>query len=233
VSLPASLEEFIEQKLGWRTRKGVRRTIRLMEKDFPGEVRCACFAAPDGVGKCFEEAVKIARKTYQWGLGVGFRDGEEHRKRLTLEAEKGWLRGYILYVKNEPVAFWICTVYQDIAYTGYTGYDPNWSRYRVGIFLLLRFVEDMCRQNVKQLDFGLGTAPYKEEFADTKFDEAIISVFRFGLRGISLNMLRLLTQGPAELVRTLLLRLRLEQKVKKFWRSSATRGDVSEEPSQV
>lgn len=230
MTLPTSLDEFLEQRMNKKHRYWAKRTMRLLEKDFPGGVRHACLSKPAEVGKLFSDTVSIARKTYQWGLGVGFQDNLENRQRLKLAAEKGWLRGYVLYLKEEPKAFWICTVYNDTIHLDFTGFDPDFRKYEVGTALFLQVVGELGAQGIKCLDFGLGTAPYKERFGDGKFTETTMCVFAFSLRGIFLNMLRLLTQGPAELVRRLLIRLSLEQKVKRLWRTYVTPNQEKRQP---
>ncbi len=100
MSLPESLEELLEKRMNKKHRYWAKRTMRMLDKDFPGAVRYHCFSAPNEMGQLFEDAVKVARKTYQWGLGVGFQDNEEQRKRLALEATNGWLRGHVLYFEK-------------------------------------------------------------------------------------------------------------------------------------
>jgi CelD/BcsL family acetyltransferase involved in cellulose biosynthesis len=218
MNLPASLEEILEQRMSKKHRYWARRIMRLLEKDFPGALRYACYSAPNEVEKLYKDAHQVARKTYQWGLGVGFCDSEEQRKRLRLEAEKGWLRGYVLYLRDEPVAFWNCVVYQDKAYLASTGYDPAFAKYEVGTALFLRLINDMCCQNLKQLDFGIGSAFYKERFGDIGVEEDTICVFASTFRGIFLNALRLLTSGSVGLVRGTVRLLGLEQRLKRAWR---------------
>ena len=125
-------------------------------------------------------------------------------------------------MKEEPVAFWLCTVYGDTVHLDFTGFDPELRKYEVGTALFLRLLGELCAQGVKHLDFGLGTAFYKERFGDAKFEETTMCVFASSLRAVALSVARLLTGGPSEVVRALLLRFRLEQKVKKLWRTFAT-----------
>ncbi len=208
-----------------------KRTMRVLEKDFPAGVRHTCFSQPGDVDKLFADTVAVAKLTYQWGLGVGFQDNVENRQRLRQAAEKGWLRGYVLYLKDEPMAFWICTVYQDTVHLDFTGFNPNYRKYEVGTALFLHMVGEQGAQGLKQLDFGLGTAAYKERFGDAKTEETIMRAFAFSARGVFLNALEFLTRGPAELVRSLLLRLSLEAKVKKMWRKLVTPSQAKPEPA--
>jgi len=216
--VPTTLSNLLEQKMNKKHRYWAKRTMRMLERDFPGAVHYASYSAPSEMKQLLDDAIKVARKTYQWSLGVGFRDDDEHRKRLQLESEKGRIRGFVLYLKEEPVAFWICTVYNDTVHLDSTGYDPNFRKYEVGTALFLRMIDEMCQQKIKSLDFGLGSAFYKERFGDSQFDETTISVFAFSLRGIFLSLLRATTQAPAEILRNLLSRLGLEQRLKTLWR---------------
>jgi CelD/BcsL family acetyltransferase involved in cellulose biosynthesis len=233
MNLPACLDELLEQKVNRKSRNEARRTMRVLEKAFPGAVRYACFSAPIEMEKLFEDVIRVARKTYQWGLGVGFQDNEEHRKRLRLEAEKGRLRAYVLYLKDEPVAFWIGTVYKDTFWLDFTGYDPAFCKYEVGTVLFLRMIGNMCGQNVKLMDLGLGSAFYKERFGDSSIEESTMRVFAFSGRGVLFNTVWLVTQALTKVVRGLLLRLGLEQKVKKLWRARSTAAQESTKPLQA
>jgi hypothetical protein len=233
MTLPASLNELHEKKSNKKHRNRSRRTMRMLEKDFPGAVRFTCFSAPNEMNQLFEDVIKVARKTYQWGLGVGFRDSEEQMARLRLEAKNGWLRGYVLYVNDDPAAFWICTVYQNVVYSDFTGYDPQYRKHEIGTASFLQMVGMLCQEKAKQLDFGPGTAFYKERFGDSSFEEATMCVFAPTIRGVFLNGLRLLTEGPLELVRGGLQRLGLEQKLKKGWRFHKTPAQAAKEPSQA
>ncbi|EEF62371.1 GNAT family N-acetyltransferase [Pedosphaera parvula] len=230
MSLPSSLDELLETKMSKKHRYWAKRTMRMLEKDFPGGVRYASFSTLEQMDKLFQDVLVVARKTYQWGLGVGFRETEEHRKRLELEAKKGWHRGYILYLKEEPVAFWICTVYGGTVYLDYTGYDPILRKYEVGTVLFLRVISELCGEGIKQLDFGAGTAFYKEKFGDAQFDETMVCVFASNLRGIWLSLVRLIAQGPMEVLRKTVRQLGVEQKLKKLWRS---RSVSAQEPAKA
>jgi ribosomal protein S18 acetylase RimI-like enzyme len=222
MNLPGSLEELLEKRMNKKHRYWAKRTMRMLEKDFPDAVRYTSYSTSQEMPALFRDAVAVAQKTYQWGLGVGFSDSEEQKKRLELESRKGWLRGYVLYLKEEPVAFWICTLYGETIHLDCTGFDPSLRKYEVGTALLLHVIRDMCGQKIKRMDFGLGTALYKEKFGDSQFDETTMWIFRFSLRGILLNVLRHLTQGPIESLRKIIKRLGLEQKLKRLWRSRAT-----------
>jgi CelD/BcsL family acetyltransferase involved in cellulose biosynthesis len=83
-------------------------------------------------------------------------------------------------------------------------------------------ISELCKENARQFDFGLGAAFYKERFGDAAFQEINFCVFAASVRGVFLNALRLLTEGAVELARATLIRLKLEQKLKTAWRRRIT-----------
>lgn len=231
MSLPGSLEELLDQRMSKKHRYWARRLFRQLEKDFPQKVRLAVFSKPGEMERLFGDVLQVARKTYQWGLGVGFRDDAEHRDRLKLEASKGWHRGYILCINDQPAAFWICIVYQGVVYSAFTGYDPQFRKYEIGTILFLRMIEALGREQIKLLDFGPGTALYKERFGDASIHEATVCTFASSARGLFLNTLRIVTEGPLQTGRACLRRLGVEQRVKKAWRRLATPGRAVADPA--
>ena len=60
---------------------------------------------PTDVERFCMAAEEVAKTTYQRGLGAGFQDGPEARRRLTFLAEKGWMHCSVLYLKDQPVAY--------------------------------------------------------------------------------------------------------------------------------
>lgn len=124
---------------------------------------------------CCMEAV--ARTTYQRGLGAGFIDNEEMRERLTLFAKRGQTRVSLLEINGTPKAFWLGTVYRNVFYSGATGYAPDMRPFEVGTSIFLRLVDELAREGIERLDFGLGDAEYKERFADRFRREADLQLF--------------------------------------------------------
>lgn len=233
MTLPESLDELLEKRMSKKHRYWAKRLMRILEKDFPKGVRMARFSRPDEMEKLFKDVIVVARKTYQWGLGAGFRDNEEQRERLRLEAKNGWHRGYVLYLNEEPVAFWICIVYRDTVYSAYTGYDPRHRKYEPGTVLFLNMIGELSREKKRELDFGPGSAFYKERFGDASFMESTLCIFAPSFRGMFFNGLRLVTEGPINLCRSLLNKLGLEQKLKTAWRRRLTRGHQTDAVSRA
>jgi hypothetical protein len=220
--LPDSVAALLDEKMNKKHRYWARRTLRMLEKDFPNAVQRVCFKTPAEVTRLFNDVVRVASKTYHWGLGGGFQDNNESLRRLQLAAEKGWLRGFVLYIRDEPKAFWLCTVYKQTVHLDFTGYDPDLRKYELGTALFLHAIDALGKEGVEHLDFGLGTAFYKERFGDDCVQQTTPSVFAMKPRSILLNGLNLMIRGSENCVRSCLAGLGLEQKLKRVWRTCLT-----------
>jgi CelD/BcsL family acetyltransferase involved in cellulose biosynthesis len=141
------------------------------------------------------------------------------RQRLQLEAEKGWLRTYILYAANLPCAFWMGTVYRGKFYSDCLGYDPSYEKYSPGTFLLNAMIEDSCRDGIEQVDFGLGDARYKQRFGNCSWQEVTAYIYGPSWRGLRVNALRTPAAFLDRLTKQALDRTNLLPKIKKLWRN--------------
>jgi len=162
---------------------------------------------------------RIARQTYQRSLGVGLQNDQTTRQWLALTAAKGWLRGYVLYLDDQPVAFWIGTLSGGVFRLDYIGYDPAYERLSPGVFLLTRAVEDLCQSTAREVDFGHGSELYKQQFGNCTWHEAIIYINALTLKGIAFKVMRTLVHVTDRLVRILLERTNLLPRLKRAWRT--------------
>jgi len=215
--LPSSMEEYYSG-LSAKARRNRRQEAQRLLRDFSGRVKVSCFRRTTELEPMIQDVEEIAKRTYHRGLGVGFVDGAETRQRLQLAAQNGWLRAYILYVADRPCAFWIGTQYRRTVYGDFTGYDPSYRKYSPGIFLLLRIIEDLCNDGVKEIDFGIGDAWYKQYFCNYEWQEASVYLFAPTLRGLKINALRTSTNLIDQLAKRALKGVNVLARVKKVWR---------------
>ena len=146
---------------------------------------------PSGLDRLVRDADRVARSTYQRALGAGFADTPEQRTLAAVGLEHGWLRGYLLYLDAEPIAYWLCSVYGGTILIRTAGYDNAYAEQRVGIYLLMRVVEDACADPaLRVLDFGPGDAAYKQQFSNEQWQERNLVVFAPSFRGRRINLTR-------------------------------------------
>ncbi|MGA3165848.1 MAG: GNAT family N-acetyltransferase [Terriglobia bacterium] len=225
MTLPASVDE-VYRRMSEHHRSEIRRKGKKLLAHYEGKVTIKCFREPVDVSRMIQQVEEIAKKTYQRGLGVGIVDSEEMRQRLELEAQRGRLRAYVLYVDEHPSAFWIGSLYGETFHGSYVGYDPAYGKYSPGMFLTMRVIEEFChstgQDKVRQIDFGFGDAPYKTLLANCKWDEASVYIFAPTLKGASLNALRTSALLVDRTLRRGLERAKLLAKIKRVWRDHAS-----------
>lgn len=208
----------------------IQRRNRKLVSDFRGQVRIVCFREPADLDRMIEDVEEVAKKTYQRGLGVGFVIDTVMRKRLQLEAEKGWLRGYVLYLGDRCGAFWIGTLYRGTFHTNFTGYDTSYSKYSPGMFLLMRAIEEMCtqegRERVHNINWGLGDAEYKEILGTSQWQEGPIHIFAPTPSGLRLKLLVIATAMIEQCSKKVLASTGFLARMKKLWRDHVTQEEA-------
>ncbi len=220
-ALPPSGEQFYG-KLSMKVRKNQRWQANKIVRDFDGKVRIRCFRKPEDMPEMFCHVEKVASKTYQRQMGVGFDGTQEQRERLCAEAYRGRLRAHVLYLREEPAAFWVGTVYQNTLHSDFMGYDTEYAKYSPGMYLVVKAVAELCDsypgEAVRHIDWGLGDAQYKEVLGDCSWMEAQIRVFAPTPRGIGINLVRTPIALVDLLLKRILSRSGALQLVKTKWR---------------
>ncbi|MGH3026983.1 MAG: GNAT family N-acetyltransferase [Gaiellaceae bacterium] len=186
-ALPGTLDDFLAQR-SRRRRESVRRYSRRLERTYGDDARVEVVRDGKGLDKLFAESKVIHRETYQHVLGVGFSDENVQRRLAELTSDRGWFRGYMLYLRDKPVAFWHGNAYRGSFGVMATGFDPAYADDRPGTYLLMRAVEDLSGDgSAKVMDFGFGDADYKRHFGDGFVEEQDVGIFERRPRTIALN----------------------------------------------
>lgn len=172
INMPPTIDDYLGQ-MGKGTLKTLKYGQRKLNKDFQN-VETRCFESQDSVDTFLDDAIAISKKTYQWRLlGLGLRHRKNLRKSFDFAAGQGWLRHYILYVDNHPVAFMLGYQYDDCYYYTDVGFDPDWGKWSVGSVLQLSMIEDLySREDTPVLyDFSTGYGHHKAQFGNFSQDE--------------------------------------------------------------
>ena len=216
--LPDSFEQFVASRSA-NTRWRIRRDERRLDAEFGDELTLEIVSDPAQLELLFTDAERIARATYQRALGAGFADTEEQRAVTRVALAHGWLRGYLLYLRGEPIAFWICSVYRGKLLLRLTGYDQAYAELRIGLFQLMKVIADAIVDPALEIvDFGQGDAAYKQQFANESWLERDTVVFGPSPRAIRINLLRNIVLVTGDGVRSALDAARLTDRVRSGWR---------------
>jgi hypothetical protein len=227
LELPAN-SEALYKMLSPKNRQVYRGKARKIVNDHGGDVHIKCYREVSELDLIFREVEAVASKTYQRGLGFGFKDTPEMRGRCELAASKGWLRVFILYVAGKPAAYWNAMAYQGTLWGDHIGFDPALGRYSPGMYLSLTVIGDFCdhkdNHEVKQINFGPGDAEYKAILSNISFEEGAMQLYGRSIRGLGTKFFF----GPIlfadRFAKKLLSKNQLLAKAKRLWRN---RGESS------
>ena len=204
LDVPDSYDAFL-QSLSKSTRDGAKRYSRKLEQEYGDRLELRTFRDASESERVFRDVGVVASKTYQHGLGVAFAQTEAQRRLTTELMERGWFRAYVLYLDGEPVAFWHGHGYRGVFSTGVPGFDRAYSDLRVGNYVLLKLIADLCAdRDVHTLDYGFGDAEYKRRFGTRRRAEQDVHLYAPSFRGLRVNAVRSGLLGASALGRRLL-----------------------------
>jgi CelD/BcsL family acetyltransferase involved in cellulose biosynthesis len=102
------------------------------------------------------------------------------------------------------------------------GYDPAFSQYSPGMFLITRAIEELSIQNthaqIEHIDWGFGEAEYKTHLSTEDWKEASVHIFAPTAKGLALNFLNSGGAAIDGMAKAVLAKTALMAKVKKSWR---------------
>ncbi|SDY22294.1 GNAT family N-acetyltransferase [Nitrosomonas halophila] len=225
IALPASFDQYI-QGLSANTRKDIRRTLRQFEQDSAITVSYRVYTAPEEVLEFLPLAQAVSDKTYQRNLlGLGICDNPETRRNLTIAAENGWMRSYLLICNQQPVAFQHGYLHGNTYYAEQTGYDPAWARKSVGTIMQIYRIRDLIDKGVARLDFLYGDNEKKRSLSNTYREERnfhlIPRKFPLGLLAYGLHGFNTVS----ELMGDFIERWGLKSKIRRILRQRSTNQD--------
>jgi CelD/BcsL family acetyltransferase involved in cellulose biosynthesis len=217
--LPPSYDDFLAS-LSSRTREGVRRYSRKLEREYGERLTLRRFRKPEQLEQFLAVARTVAEKTYQHSLGAAITEGVALQTLIELAAARDWFRGWVLSIDDKPAAFWHGIAWRNVFSIGVPGYDPAYAHLRIGTYVLMKAIEDLCGDEaVDTLDFGFGDAEYKRRFGTHRWEEEDVLVYAPTFRGLRVNLTRTVVLKSAALARRAGERTPALQNLKRRWRS--------------
>jgi hypothetical protein len=218
VRLPDSFGEFLHG-LSRKNRHELRRHEKKLTDDFGGRVRIHCYRTEGELKELAEEVDKVSARAYQKALGVGFKTDVETLESLRIAAHRGGLRGCVLYLGEQPCAFFIGNQYKNTFHGYFMGFDSRFGKYSPGLYILMHSIEECFEPDhrVTQVDLGWGDRHYKRAICNQSWKDGPMYLYAPSFKGFKLNCLRSGTSLIDGCARKLLLRSALLQKLKKTW----------------
>jgi len=219
-TIPSSFEGYLAQ-LRARTRADLRTNRKRFIAHVQQNYRTRCFRTPAEVTEFLAESMELSRKTYQYRLlGSGLRERETLERCYRAASELGWFRSYLLYANEKPIAFHVGYVYHWRFHSAVIGYDPEWARHHVGIFLFTEIITDLAASNgaIKEFDFGNGDDVYKERLSTGSRLEGYFYLIPAHFRGSLMAQSLRLTNGVSAALGAALGRFGMRRKARDLLR---------------
>lgn len=224
IDLPSSYADYFQQLSG-KTRTNIRRGARELEARL-GHWDVRKFTAQEQVREMVQLVEAIATKTFHYRvLGQNLTTSNEQLIRnLTIYAQQGWLRGYVLLGNDWPVAYALGYLVNGCYQYELIGYDPEFAHASPGIVLLAQIVEDLISTGTADvLDFGAGEASYKRLFSNRSYGDGALLLCRRTMYACSAARAERLFADASRIGARALDRTGLKLRLKKFLRSQ---GDI-------
>jgi len=228
LELPGTFKEFL-QGLSRKNRHEFHRHQKKLADDFSGRTHIHCYRHEDEVKELAQEVEKVSAKTYQRALGVGFRPDAEVLESLRTTAHQGGLRGCVLYLDEQPCAFFIGKHYKKTFHGHYMGFDPQFGKYSPGLLVLMHSIEECFDPQMRatQFDLGWGDRQYKRVICNHSRLDGPLYLYALSWRGLKLNLLRSTASFLDLVARKLLARSSFLQELKKNWDGRLRRAKAS------
>jgi hypothetical protein len=187
--LPLTVSERKRSRIfSGKTRREMRRKMRIAERAFPDQVQLKCFSQASELDEGMCDAMRVAVTTWQYYQGSGLTDTSQTREALRFAAKQGWLRIYVLYIRETPCAFLVGQLYNNTFYCQYAGYNPRFTEFSVGSLLTARAFEDLAAGGVLRVDLGEGGQEHNQRLGCQMSEEGTVHVYSPTLRGLWLNL---------------------------------------------
>jgi len=218
--LANNAEDFSNNTLSRNDRRNLRRYIKRLEEKSSSNVKMVSYQNASQLEVFTNAASHISSRTYHAALEVGFSNNNETHCLLRQAAQDGWLRAFVLYAGNKPVAFESGSVYRGVYFAEYRGFDPDWKTCSPGTALLLKVLETLSSEpNTKTYDYGYGDAPYKRRYGHKSWPEASVYIFAPRFYPVFINTIQFTIRALYLLVNFLTTKFGINQLSKRHWRN--------------
>ena len=179
IEFDGSFDQYL-RRLPRPHRHEIQRKLRRYLQASGGAIEFRHYSTPPDARTFYALARTLSAKTYQDRLlRRGLPDTDAFRAELDEHAARGTMRGYLLFHREQPVAFGYCTAVDDCLRFVFTGYDPALAAWSPGIVLVHEMLRSIAgEERFAVLDFGSGDAQYKRLFATASQLCATVFFFR-------------------------------------------------------
>lgn len=165
IDMPSSFEEWLRM-LSSNTRQALRRRMRKLDGVCNEKLGVRSFSKEHEMDELLGYLGVIWKNSWHGRLGQQPPPSLEFMQNM---ARNGWLRFYILFVDDMPIASVQGYQYNRVFMDEAPAYDEDWKKYSPGLVLNYYILEDLFTVDVPlTVDFGFGYNQYKEMLGNRK-----------------------------------------------------------------
>ena len=171
-------EKYLEEG-GPNIRKNLKRYLRVLPKHFT--VQVDCIKSPSEAAAALEVVMDLHRKRWEVaGTSEAFQTPAVvtfHHEFVRLAAEQGWLRILVLRLNGRPAASLYGLRYGPTFYFYQSGFDPEFSKYSVGVVTMGLAIKTAIEEGALEYDFLHGDEEYKFHWASATRDLGRVELY--------------------------------------------------------
>lgn len=161
IRLEGDFDSYV-RSLSSNSRMKIRRKERRLEEASGGQMRVVCYRALDEMESLRGLLSEVWEKSWHGRVGRHHVPSLDY---LSIVAKHGWIRAYVLFAGERPVASILGFQYRDTYYYEAPAYVQEWREHSPGIVLLFSALRDMfAKDRPARVDFGAGYGEFKEVF---------------------------------------------------------------------
>lgn len=221
--LSTSYAAYLDQFSG-KSRSTLRRKVHRFEKESGGKIRWHRYANREEFEEFHRLARAISEQTYQEKLlDAGLPNDPLRREEMFEAAGEGRMRGYLIFLRDQPVAYLCCPIRNGIVTYGYLGYRTEFADMSPGTVLLWLAMEDLFQEGTHRLfDFteggDRGQHSQKRLFSTTSVPCADVYVFKWSTANLAIVVIHAFVEWLSGSIGSVLGSLGLKQSVKAWIR---------------
>lgn len=232
VDLPETMDEFMGRRSPGARRKA-RTDDRRLSRTYNDEVRVVRLDE-SGLATLRSDLETVSGRTYQRALGVGGSTTAVGKALIPLCLEKGWLRVWMLYLEDKPVAFWWGNLYDGVLTIDSPGFDPGYAKDGVGIHTMYAMFAELCADPLATaVDLGHGDAEYKVRYSTRSLEEQDMVLLAPRVGPLLLGSFISAALAANSLAYRVLRGSRFATSLRRSWRSRLTARTASAAPPEA
>ena len=221
VALDGSFERYLARFPG-KSRAQLLKKVRRFAELSGGKADWREYRSPAEMDEFHRLAREVSLRTYQERLlGAGLPDTPDFIEEMRKLAQRDAVRGYLLFLSGQPVAYLYLPIEQGVVTYDYVGYDPSARHLSPGTVLQYHVLERLFSETgFRMFDFTEGEDQHKRLFSTHRVPCADIFYYRPGIRNRLLVAFHAALADASSGVGRVLARWGLKDSVKRWLRGA-------------